>query len=84
MSACSPSSLLTAWVFHPNALKCLGNSLALRSEEQSVAGKGVDEEGDQNGSIQGNFDHSFVHSFDHIEGANVGLKYTAFSSLHWW
>ena len=75
MSVCSPSGLLVAWVFHPNALKCPGNSLALRSEEQSVAGKGVDEERDQDGGIQGNFDHSSVHSFDHIGGANGGLKY---------
>lgn len=53
-------------------------------EEQSVAGKEVGEEGDQDGGIQGNFGHSSMHNFDHVEGANVGLKYPAFSSLYWW
>lgn len=49
-----------------------------------MAGKGVDEEGDQDGGIPGNFDHSFLQSFVHFEGVNVGLKGTAFSSLYWW
>lgn len=49
-----------------------------------MAGKGLDEEGDQDGGIQGNFGHSYVHSFDNFEGASVGLKYITFSSLDWW
>lgn len=31
LSVCSPSSQLVAWIFHPNALKCPGNGLALSS-----------------------------------------------------
>lgn len=53
--------------------KCPDNSLALRSEEQSMAGKVVGEEGDQDGGIQRSFDHSSLRSFDHAEGVNAGL-----------